>query len=333
MRFNPTEKLLLACASTAGKKEQIDLLLNEHIDWEYLIKLAKTHRIILLLYHNLKNKRIPETIKKELKDIYTSNLIESLRLEAEREKIFKLFNGQGIDCVPLKGTVFARDVYGDIALRQTADIDVLVRENDLFRVKELLLNNGFQRVGLSDQYYLKESCHLVFSNGRCMVEAHWNIGPYNKIKVPAEYLWQKVCRQAEGLRLSPDMTLVFMLLKFNFDSFFSLRYLVDIAATLRRFKTEINWNKFEQSLKRYRAQQLFCLALRLIEEFFEEKYCWEEMDFAKPSFFRKMLLNAFPAEQMVRDPGYKRAWRILFMDDYREAVALVRGYWGKELNL
>lgn len=260
MSFSPAEKLLLACARVRRDEARIDSLLKEKIDWECLLKLAKVHQITPLLWHNLRRHKIPEEIRSKLKEAYQANLIRNLRLEAEQNKIFKLLGEHGIDFVPLKGTVFAELIYGDIALRQSSDIDVLVREKELFKAKELLLNHGFKRTGFSDEYYLKDSCHLVFSNGRVLLEVHWHIEPTNTAHVPSGFVWREVYPRKIGNKetkmFSSEMLLVFFVQKFNFDSFNCLKYLIDLAEIIQRYREEIEWKKVDELLRIYRVKNV-----------------------------------------------------------------------------
>ncbi|MFB0526462.1 MAG: nucleotidyltransferase family protein, partial [bacterium] len=70
----------------------------------------------------------------------------------------------------------AEVVYGDIALRRMADMDLLVKKGDLSRVEEKLLEIGY--TPHEDNAQFAEDCsHFVYlpPPESLPVEVHWNI--------------------------------------------------------------------------------------------------------------------------------------------------------------
>jgi len=60
--------------------------------------------------------------------------------------IAKLFKEEGIDICPLKGVYFALDLYKEKPTRWMSDVDILIRKQDEARAKEILLEDGFERM-------------------------------------------------------------------------------------------------------------------------------------------------------------------------------------------
>ena len=59
-----------------------------------------------------------------------------LKLSGEMENISELFMENNIRSLFLKGPVIALDLYGDVSLRTSKDLDILLSINDLDKVGE-----------------------------------------------------------------------------------------------------------------------------------------------------------------------------------------------------
>lgn len=84
--------------------------------------------------------------------------------------------------VPFKGPVLADTAYGNIALRQFDDLDLLVPVQDVFRAKELLQSRGYrssERVELRTLLSWPAVSNLPLTRDRdgSTVEVHWNVAP------------------------------------------------------------------------------------------------------------------------------------------------------------
>ena len=58
-----------------------------------------------------------------------------LHLSGEMEQICKIFNENEIPLLVLKGPVLAADLYGDVSLRTSSDLDILIPIQDLEKVE------------------------------------------------------------------------------------------------------------------------------------------------------------------------------------------------------
>lgn len=98
--------------------------------------------------------------------------------------VLKRLNEAGIAAMPLKGQILSLDLYGDVGLRSTRDVDVEVDEQDLKRAQACLENAGWQ---LESSFFpmsprqweslLRNEQHinLVHSATGCMLELHWRM--------------------------------------------------------------------------------------------------------------------------------------------------------------
>ena len=78
--------------------------------------------------------------------------------------------------LPLKGPLLAQMLYGSPGLRQSGDLDLLVRRKDFERAQVLLKDLGFQPLSPADFY------HQEFKRGNTWVELHFSVTPPTPIR-------------------------------------------------------------------------------------------------------------------------------------------------------
>jgi hypothetical protein len=179
--------LLRAACSTGGSQEKRDrtrLLLRSPIRWKLLSDLAERHGVQPLLCQALSGvDLVPSEQMRILQQGYQSNLHKSLFLSSELIHILECLSASGIEVIPYKGLALAETVYGDIALRQSGDIDLLVRVLDVPRIKQAVRDLGYTPHSLlspsQERAYLKSGYECAFDGtaGRNLLEVQWAIQP------------------------------------------------------------------------------------------------------------------------------------------------------------
>ena len=154
--MNTTElDLLLQCTRSAPDPERVKELVAAGIDWDVLLHLAQWHDVQPLLLRSLKSASwhsVPLSTRLELETFCKDNSINNLFLTAELVRLIGAFVRKGIAVVTFKGPVLAQDLYGDVALRQFCDLDLMVRESDISSAELLLKDCGYEAY-YSDQRY------------------------------------------------------------------------------------------------------------------------------------------------------------------------------------
>jgi hypothetical protein len=135
----------------------------------------------------------------------------------------------GISAVPLKGATLAAELYGDPALREYDDIDILVPRAALDDAARVVAALGWSvdDAEASDPPRLHR--RLRHPEGRLpVVELHWRIHWYESEF--AERLLRRSRVDGGVRRLAPGDQLAALLLFYARDGFAGLRYVADIAA-------------------------------------------------------------------------------------------------------
>jgi len=180
--------LRAACAELPAEEKtvQIRALLASQVHWNALFSLAEHHGVQPILAQSLVGlgHQVPAEVLVTLKQNYQANLHKALLLSTELVRIAGRLSQAGIEFIPYKGVALAETLYGDIALRQAGDIDLLIHPTDLKRVRESVTELGYTpHVMLSDdeeEAYLKSGYECAFDSpaGRNLLEVQWAIQPH-----------------------------------------------------------------------------------------------------------------------------------------------------------
>lgn len=176
--FNAEGELLLCCSRTHLDEsiiKQIQILIEQEINWSRLLQFAEKHRVIPLLYHGLRlscQDAIPREIYHDLKGRFYNNTHKNFLLTKELIRLTSVFKDQNIRSIPYKGTLLASSVYGKLSYRQVWDIDFLVHQRDFNKSCDLLLSEGYK---LTESFDREQS---FFCDKRDIeVDLHWGITP------------------------------------------------------------------------------------------------------------------------------------------------------------
>ena len=254
---HPEVELLLCCARTHIEPKtaaRIRTLLQQDINWAYLIQTAAQHGIIPLLYQSLSTtcpEAVPKPVLSQLRSHFHARAFQNLFLTKELLLLKELFEVNSIPAIPYKGPVLAAWVYGNLALRQFGDLDILVHERDFLQAKKLLISQGYRMLNTSEHEAAHLQAELWRDDDRVVVDLHYGIPP-RRSQFNSECLWE--CRQpvtlatTTVLTFTPEHTLLFLCVNAAKESWKSLNQICDIAQLLRTHP-ELDWSQvLEQQL-------------------------------------------------------------------------------------
>ena len=125
--------------------------MNKIENWEGFVSLAYSHGIFPLVYRTLKEYAhlIPEYIFAHMKQNYMDIVKQNMLMTSELIKVIKILEENGIEAISFKGPVLSQMAYGDVVSRQYCDLDILVKEKDLNKSFDILVENS-SKVNLPD---------------------------------------------------------------------------------------------------------------------------------------------------------------------------------------
>ncbi|RAS86763.1 nucleotidyltransferase domain-containing protein [Priestia endophytica] len=253
------------------------LVLEQNMDWHYFLQLVKHHRIYPLVYAKLRELRdqaVPPFVMEMLTREYQKNTFSMLHLSAEMERVSKWFSEQNIKLLFLKGPPIAQDIYGDISLRTSKDLDVLIQFEDVKKAEDVLIGLGYEREDrffslLNEWKWLHHHIIYFHPQKKIQVEIHWRSQPF-PIKQPTFHeLWER--RRKSEVTSSPVYFLgeedlfIFLIAHGTRHGWFRLRWLADIDYMIRRKQP---FKKVEQ-LRSRKQFNLIGQALLVSSAFFE----------------------------------------------------------------
>jgi putative nucleotidyltransferase-like protein len=173
------------CEDSAETKQLVADLLSSPLQWNTVLDLAERHGVLPLLTQALSDTstHVPPDVSRSLRQSYQTNVHKALFLSRELIRILDKLSTAGVKVMPYKGLALAEIVYGDIALRQPGDIDLLIRPRDFARVREAVQELGYvPHLNLSpaeEGAYLKSGYECAFDGpaGKNLLEVQWAIQP------------------------------------------------------------------------------------------------------------------------------------------------------------
>ncbi|MEO1558750.1 MAG: nucleotidyltransferase family protein, partial [Cyanobacteria bacterium J06632_19] len=253
------EELLIYCARPNLKPDEIEkikTLVKQEIDWQKLLETANFHKLIPLLYQNLNNtcpELVPNEFLFQLKRQFQANATRNLFITSQLLKLLDLLESHNIHAIPIKGAVLAVCAYGNVALRQFGDLDILVREQDAIKARDLLVSSGYestynfnreQEVARLKSPYCKDN-NYFHKHTRVNLDFHWQLlQRYLSFPLEHEELWQRhdtVSIAGKTVRnLSPEDNLLFLCVHASRDRWNKLRLISDVAHLIE-VSPEMNW--------------------------------------------------------------------------------------------
>lgn len=299
-------------------QERINILSQRDIHWPYFLEQAINSGVAPLLYRNLTKVKLlqeclPTDILKGLKRCYYATIAGNLVLDGQVNKITDYFGKSKIKLILLKGLALNRTVYREDFSRPIfADVDLLVKEENISRANDSLIALGYQspllsRDGLENlgyNPYLNSWFYFPSDTGYFPVHLHWHISNSSSSKaiyyprIDMESLWREAV-PLEGydnvLILSARHQLIHLAehaLKHSYDK---LMLLHDIKEMLVYYRNNLNWDKVIQEAEGFNLSRPLYYGLYFTREILGGAIPALVLDRLKPgkiTFLEKRFIRA-----------------------------------------
>jgi hypothetical protein len=273
----PEWNLLCAASSTDPRKSDLARKLSRQersIEWEALLRLAEHHGTSSLLYQNLLRlpDAVPSSVLASLRQRYERNIHKSLFLARELIRILDCLDAIGIEVIPYKGVVMSEVYYGDMALRQSGDMDLFVRKQDVTRIKSAVQDLGYtSRVPIpedAEQDYIAAGYECTFDSfaGKNLLELQWALQPrFYAVDFDMDGLFARavnVMVAGRGVKTpSPEDLLLVLSIHAAKHVWGRLIWLCDIAQIVQR--ENLNWNWIRSQARKLGIERILHITLLL----------------------------------------------------------------------
>ena len=230
-----------------------------------LINLAAHHHVLPLLAIKIERPDISKTT--QLHNLQQLAILKSVATELEKN---------GLPFFVLKGLPLAQQLYGDIGLRPSSDIDLLIRPSDFKQVHRLLIHIGFQATRPSRKicrgfFLWQKDMTYTHPDHPSKVDLHWRFDrnpSWNQIDFEA--LWQQhETATMSGVTLpvlGKNDNLLYLCQHGAKHGWSTLKWLQDIVDFCETYT--IDWPTLWQQAKRKHVTRPLLQALMLIEQLY-----------------------------------------------------------------
>lgn len=285
-RESAEARLLLACARftlDAHHRERALEALRHELDWVRVFRMADEHGLLPLLHRNLgalPPGAVPKEVLVELWGRHEATASRNRTMARELLALLALFDAHGIEALAYKGPALAEFLYGDVALREFGDLDILMRPRDVLRAKALLKVRGY-----ASDYPLEPAVegallrsgsqyHLAMTHEEHgLVELHWKTDPDSPVeRIDDDAWWASLPRARLGERSIRSFTreelLLVLVVHGTKHHWECAGWLVDVAELVGR-ESAMNWRWVCESAARVGCERRVALTLYLAQDLLE----------------------------------------------------------------
>lgn len=258
--MNITQLQLIELLSVAIHETKMESDSAKRIKWKSIIKESEAHNVKGLVYSAINKSEHLKYVKKEsLEQWKRDTLVTGIyQIEHIRQisKVLKVLNKENIPVIVLKGLV-VREFYPKPELRTMGDADVLVKKEDINRIKKLLKDLGYSELRDLENH----GAHIVFVHkNHFPIEVHWALTNKDYFKgepVFENQIWENAIKvkvgDSETLSLSFEDLAVHLCIHMAVHSVasgFGIRQLCDLVLLVEKKGHLIDWSSFLNKIKK-----------------------------------------------------------------------------------
>ena len=205
--------------------------------------------------------------------------IRNYRMMRLLDRIAVKFNAAGVPIMALKGAALSLKIYDRPDERAMADLDLMVRAEDLDRVMVLFDQLGALRGEplVREDFFPRFHYELELSIGRIYpVKIDLHVRPFRPLRyarvVPTDAFWasaETVCTGRGAILIpSVDEMLIHLMVHAAVHGARKGKWMEDIRRWSKRFKTQIDWDRFVITARRWHLVWPVRAAIEATEEQF-----------------------------------------------------------------
>lgn len=284
------QDLILRCSSTRlseEEKDKIYSLLNDSPDWDFLLNQASRNGLLPLASWNLLNSfpdLLPEKVKIRITEHLSNHTRRNLYLTSKLIDIIRELEKTGIPALPFKGATLAQRAYGNIALRDFVDLDILVQPKHFNEAVDRLGEKGFKPIGDTSWtkrrtagFSRRKDLGLSSEDRSVIIELHWKIsGSHFGLPFEIRQLWERLEKiQIGGASLNAlsftDL-FVYLCLHGSRHGWEKLAWLCDLRELVESHKASgatINWTEIRDRARLHGCEKVVELAIYLLDSYLD----------------------------------------------------------------
>lgn len=177
---------------------------RDGLDADYLAELLVQHRVRPLVYANLRKAEtelLPDPLMARLEHFYRVNAGRNMMKAAELRRVTGLLEAEGLRAVSYKGVLQALRFFGDLALREFIDLDIVVDEASFETAYRLLTKtDAYETATDPRELAFRPEVGLMHPQRRVYIELHKGLFASRLVhSLDMDALWKRlVCVPLAG---------------------------------------------------------------------------------------------------------------------------------------
>jgi hypothetical protein len=265
---------LLAEVAYDEKANISELLSDPALDWDYLLAAAKFHGLIPVLAPRLLRQltSVPERVRFELQQASRRALEGTLALSGELVRVLRNLNAAQVECIPFKGPALAAELWGNFTLRQSMDIDLLVRPAQVGQAVEVLRSCGYTPESDWKRLFPRAVELQLKKAGMPPLELQWGVAPRCfAIDLEIDACWQRTQSAEFGgqptLAFAPEDLMLILCIHGWKHSWNRLLWIADVARLVRK-STTLDWTALTARARASGTEGILLLGTFLAQKLF-----------------------------------------------------------------
>jgi hypothetical protein len=276
--LRPESEFIVWCARTVLTDDltaRIRARAQESLDWSIVLKMAEYHGVVPLLYKNLSavsSDLVPAKLLMQLRQKTQAEAMLNRALADELVVLCEALTGRGVPVIPIKGATLAVSAYGDVALREFTDLDLLVPKASMADAQAVLSAQGYKRKTASDpsgETNHEQGRYHVYikTRGLSCVDLQWVMAhQLFTFQLDRPEFWRSRIPIVLGNKtvpgLAPEMLLIVLCVHGSKHAWELLKWVCDVAELLRSHP-DLDCNQIFVCASNWRCRGMLSMGLSL----------------------------------------------------------------------
>lgn len=318
----PIDRLaqLLRVPSSRGVNEVASVVATwGEQDWQACLALAASQGVVPLLYAQLQHGGLAGVVPRAMLDLLQQasyhGLGRNLRMQHNLVLILKALRDVNVPVVVLKGGALLHTVYDSLAVRQLADVDVLVRESHVETAMGVLADLGYRmeddHQGMPVRFVRLYGGHLGFSRRGSTIELHWRLlvmwWLWEILRMDMDAIWDRAQPlEVDGVQawqLSPEDNLLHLCFHMAAHVYGGLKWYVDVDRAIRYYGGSLDWDVVVDRARSWGVDGMVYPALWYSRELLDTPMPAVALQALELDWWRKRLILPHLAPRRAFDRG------------------------------
>lgn len=275
-------RLLVLCARTTVSefvRVEVADLVCDGLDWDSVWQLSKAHGVAPLVYRNLATicpAAVPSAIHEAYRRHNQANGLLNTLLAKELVTLLDALAAKGVTAIPFKGVTLAQTAYGDLSLRECADIDLIVEQGAIPQARKVLWSQGYQLTSQDTGAGAEsgEPYHFFQKrNGIVAVDLQWVMARRHfGFRLDRSVLWDRLkpvgLPTKSVMSLCPEDLLILLCVHGSKHAWAQLKWICDVAELVRR-RPALDWSRVLFQAGEWGCRRMVLLGLAMAQSLFD----------------------------------------------------------------